>query len=181
MSLSSASLFANSLLHLSLTPPFVVGLYSKREFRDVATLSGLRGAETVSSTHLTHLFWPGIGDARFDVGNTKVKSIRNPRIKLAHRCNMMTIAGRKETTKRVTEIDLFYLYCIFEGMFVTRIAQSFGLLTNEMVSVLSREPTPHVYRKTSLVKMGVIMELHEGECCWPATREVVEEGEGDVE
>ncbi|GKA80330.1 hypothetical protein Tco_0786926 [Tanacetum coccineum] len=27
--------------------------------------------------------------------------------------------------------------------------------------------------------MGVIMELHEGECCWPATREVVEEGEGD--
>ncbi|GKC27229.1 hypothetical protein Tco_1034523 [Tanacetum coccineum] len=29
--------------------------------------------------------------------------------------------------------------------------------------------------------MGVIMELHEGECCWPATREVVEEGEGDDE
>ncbi|GJW48482.1 hypothetical protein Tco_0080128 [Tanacetum coccineum] len=25
------------------------------------------------------------------------------------------------------------------------------------------------------------MELHEGECCWPATREVVEEGVGDDE
>ncbi|GKE28236.1 hypothetical protein Tco_1443620 [Tanacetum coccineum] len=119
----------------------------------------------------------------------------------------MTITGRKETTNHVTEIDLFYLYCIFgegvifnipywlakylksirdksvifRGMFVTRIAQSFGLLTNEMVSVLNREPPPHVYRKTSLVKMGVIMELYEGECCWPATREVVEEGEGDDE
>ncbi|GKB13976.1 hypothetical protein Tco_0847899 [Tanacetum coccineum] len=67
------------------------------------------------------------------------------------------------------------------GMFVTKIAQSFGLLTNELASVLNRESPPHVYRKTSLVKMGVIMELYEGECCWPATREVVEEGEGDDE
>ncbi|GKD12244.1 hypothetical protein Tco_1196651 [Tanacetum coccineum] len=66
-------------------------------------------------------------------------------------------------------------------MFMTRIARSFGLLTNEMVSALNRKPLPHVYRKTSLVKMGVIMELHEGECCWPATREVVEEGEGEDE
>ncbi|GJW67948.1 hypothetical protein Tco_0122372 [Tanacetum coccineum] len=135
-----------------------VGLYSEGESRDVATLSGLRGAETVNSTRLTHLFWPSIGDSRLNVGNTKAKSIRNPRIKLAHRCITMTITGRKETTNRVTEIDLFYLYCIFGegvvcnipywlakylksvrdksvifgGMFVTRIARSFGLLTNEM-------------------------------------------------
>nr|GEZ43580.1 hypothetical protein [Tanacetum cinerariifolium] len=70
---------------------------------------------------------------------------------------------------------------IFEGMFVTRIARSFGLLTNEMVSVLNREPPSHVYRKTSLVKMGTIMELHEGECSWPATKRVVEESKGDDE
>ncbi|GKD81049.1 hypothetical protein Tco_1347888 [Tanacetum coccineum] len=70
----------------------------------------------------------------------------------------MTITGRKETTNRVTEIDLFYLYyifgegavcntpywfakylegvrdksVIFGGMFVTKIARSFGLLTKEM-------------------------------------------------
>nr|GEW44981.1 hypothetical protein [Tanacetum cinerariifolium] len=69
----------------------------------------------------------------------------------------------------------------FRGMFVTRIARSFGMLTNEMVSVLSREPPPHVYRKTSLVKMEVIMELYKGECCWPTTREVVKEGKGDDE
>ncbi|GJW15662.1 hypothetical protein Tco_0019795 [Tanacetum coccineum] len=132
---------------------------------------------------------------------------RNPRIKLAHQCITMTITGGKETTNRVTEIDLFYLYCIFgegvvcnipywlakylksvrdkivifRGMFVTNIARSFGLLTNELVSVLNREPPPSVYRKTSLIKIGVIMKLHEGECCWPATREVVGDGGGDDE
>nr|GEU57473.1 hypothetical protein [Tanacetum cinerariifolium] len=135
------------------------------------------------------LYSESIGDGGFNVGNTKAKSISNPRIKLVHRCITMTIAGRKETTNRVTKIDLFYLYCVFEegvicnipywlakylkivkdksiifkGMFVMRIARSFGLLTNEMVSVLIRKPPLHVYRKTSLVKMGVIMELYEGE------------------
>ncbi|GKA65194.1 hypothetical protein Tco_0764901 [Tanacetum coccineum] len=29
--------------------------------------------------------------------------------------------------------------------------------------------------------MGVIMELHEVECCWPATREVTGDGGGDYE
>ncbi|GJU57732.1 hypothetical protein Tco_1235498 [Tanacetum coccineum] len=184
-----------------------VGLYSERESRDVTILSGLRKVETVNSTYVTHLFWPSIVDDRFNMGNTKTKSIRDPRIKLAHRCITMTITSRKETTNRVTEIDLFYLYCIFregvicnipywlskylkgvrdmsvifEGMFVTKIARSFGLLTEEMVSVLNRKPPPHVYRKKSLVKMGVIMELHNGKCCWLVTRWVVKEDEGNDE
>ncbi|GKE47449.1 hypothetical protein Tco_1478707 [Tanacetum coccineum] len=205
---SSTSSSANSFPRLSLMLLLVVmNRYTRGESRDVATLSDLRGAKTVNFTRLTHLLWPSIGDGEFNMGNTKSKSIRNLRIKLAHRCIMMTITGRKQTTNRVTEIDLFYLYCIFKegvfcnipywlakylesvrdksvifkGMFMTRIAQSFGLLTNEMVSVLNRDPPPHVYRKTSLVKMGVIMELHEGECCWPNTREVMEEGEDDDE
>ncbi|GJT27493.1 hypothetical protein Tco_0907768 [Tanacetum coccineum] len=98
-------------------PPCRVGLYSEGESRDVATLSGLRNAEMVNATRLTHSFWPSIGDDMFNVGNTKAQSIRNPRIKLAHRCITMTITGRKETTNRVTKIDLFYLYCIFgEGV-----------------------------------------------------------------
>ncbi|GJT89328.1 hypothetical protein Tco_1071045 [Tanacetum coccineum] len=110
-----------------------VGLYSERESKDAATLS---------------LIW----------GTQKQKSFRDPRIKLADRCITMTITGRKETTNRVTEIDLFYLYCIlkegvvcnipywltkylkgikdksviFRGIFVTKIARSFGLLTEEM-------------------------------------------------
>ncbi|GJV04084.1 hypothetical protein Tco_1337653 [Tanacetum coccineum] len=160
-----------------------VGLYSERESRNPATLSGLRGAEMVNSTRLTHLFWPIIGDGGYNVGNTKAKSIRNLSIKLAHHCITMTISGRKETTNRVTEIDLFYLYCIFgeKGDVCNKDSLVLGLLTEEMVVVLNREPPPHVYRKTSLVKIGVIMELHEGECCWPATRGVVEEDEGDDE
>nr|GEU81240.1 hypothetical protein [Tanacetum cinerariifolium] len=59
-----------------------VGLYSEMESRDVATLSGLRREETVNSTHVTHSFWPSIGDGMFNVGNTKAQSIRNPGIKL---------------------------------------------------------------------------------------------------
>ncbi|GKC69882.1 hypothetical protein Tco_1115765 [Tanacetum coccineum] len=98
-----------------------VGLYSERESKDVATLSGLRRAETVNSNHLTYLFWPSIGDDKFNVGKTKAKSIRDPRIKLAHRCITMTITGKKETTNRVTKIDLFYLYCIFEERVVCNI------------------------------------------------------------
>ncbi|GKA47656.1 hypothetical protein Tco_0740539 [Tanacetum coccineum] len=140
-----------SLLELG----WIVGLYPKRESRDVVTLSKLRGALTVNSSRLNHLFWLSIGEGRYNVGNTKAKSIRNPRIRLAHCYITITITGRKETTHRVTEIDLFYLYCIFgegivcnipywlakylkrmrekgmifRGMFVAKIARSFGLLT----------------------------------------------------
>nr|GEU73110.1 retrotransposon Orf1 [Tanacetum cinerariifolium] len=97
-----------------------VGLYFEGESRDVATLYGLRNAETVNATRLTHSFWPSIDDGMFNVGNTKAQSLRNPRIKLSHRCITMSITGRKETTNRVTEIDLFYLYCILgNGLFVT--------------------------------------------------------------
>ncbi|GJZ55378.1 hypothetical protein Tco_0610571 [Tanacetum coccineum] len=86
--------------------------------------------------------------------------------------------GKEGNHHRVTEIDLFYLYCIFRdgivcnipywlakylksvreksvifrGMFVTMMARSFSLLTNEL-----------------------------GECFWLATREVAGEGGGDDE
>ncbi|GKC28302.1 hypothetical protein Tco_1035596 [Tanacetum coccineum] len=154
-----------------------VGLYSDRESRDVATLSGLRRAETVNSTHLTHLFWPNIGDDRFNVGNIKAKSIKDLRIKLAHRCITMTITGRKETTNHVTEIDLFYLYCMFgEGVF----CNIPYWLAKYLKGVRDKSVIFKGMRK-SLVKMGVIMDLYEGECCWPVTRGIVKEDEGDDE
>ncbi|GKE84188.1 retrotransposon ORF1 [Tanacetum coccineum] len=151
-------------------------------------------------------FWPTIEDGSFNIGNTKVKSIRDPNISLAHRCIATTIAGRKESTNRVTKIDLYYMYCIYTnevvcyipywlakylksvgdknlicgGMFVTKIAWSFGVLTGELMNALSVEPPPHVFKKNSLIAMEVIMELHNGGCCWHATREaeVKEEDEG---
>ncbi|GJX08256.1 hypothetical protein Tco_0196188 [Tanacetum coccineum] len=89
----------------------------ERKSRDNATLSGLSRAEIVKKNRLLMEFWPSIGDGGFNVGNIKVASIRNPRVKLAHRCIATTISGRKENTNRVTEIDLYYLYFIYtEGV-----------------------------------------------------------------
>ncbi|GJS13040.1 hypothetical protein Tco_0407512 [Tanacetum coccineum] len=180
-----------------------IGLYSERQSRKSATLSGLRKGVTVKANHLLMGFWPTIGDDGFNVGNTKVAAIRDPRVKLAHCCIATTITRRKESTHRVTEIDLFYLYCIYSdevvcnipywlakymvgmrekslicgGMFVT---QSYGLLTNEIMGALSVEPSPHVFIKKSLISMGVVMELHNGGCFWTVAREAVkEDDEGD--
>ncbi|GJU48344.1 reverse transcriptase domain-containing protein [Tanacetum coccineum] len=184
-----------------------VGLYTERRSRDNATLNGLSRAETVKANHLLMEFWPTIRDSGFNVGNTRVASIRDPRVKLAHRCIVTTIVRRKETTHRVTEIDLYYLYCIYTpefvcnisywfskylkgvrdenliygGMFVTRIARSFGLLTNEMRDALSIESPPYVFKKNSLIMMGVIMELQNRMCLWPATLAVEEEEEAEEE
>nr|GEV09703.1 ribonuclease H-like domain, reverse transcriptase, RNA-dependent DNA polymerase [Tanacetum cinerariifolium] len=137
----------------------------------------------------------------------RVKSIRDPKVRLAHRCIETTISGRKESTNRVIKIDLYYLYCIYtnevicnisywlakylksvgdknlicEGMLVTKIARSFGVLIGKLMNALSVKPTPHVFKKKSLIAMRVIMELHTEGCCWPTTREaeVKEEDEGD--
>nr|GEY79789.1 hypothetical protein [Tanacetum cinerariifolium] len=176
-----------------------------RKYRENATLSGLRNDNIVKEIHLLMEFWPTIGD--FNVGNTKVVTIRDPRVKLAHRCIVTTIAGRKETTHRVIEIDLYYLYCIYTlevacnipywlskylkgvrdknliygGMLVTKIAWSFGLLTNELRYTLSIEPPPHVFKKKSLIAMGVVMEHQNEMCVWPAPRAVKEEEEAEEE
>ncbi|GKC74093.1 hypothetical protein Tco_1119976, partial [Tanacetum coccineum] len=141
-----------------------VGLYTERKSRENATLSGLSRAKTVKVSHLLVEFWPSIGDGGFNVGKMKVASIRDPKVKLAHRCIATTTAGRKETTHRVTEIDLYYLYCIY---------------TKGMMDALSVEPLPHVFKKKSLIAMGVVMELHNGACFCPTTREVEEDDEAE--
>ncbi|GJS60061.1 hypothetical protein Tco_0654845 [Tanacetum coccineum] len=154
-SLFSASLLANSLP--SLMPPLIdMTLYTR------ASSLGWeewKGKFTFLSLDGELVYTPRGSPERYNVRNTKVKSIRNPRIRLAYSCLTMTITGRKETTHRVTKIDLFYLYCIFRdgivcnipywltkylksireksvifrGMFVIRMARSFSLLTNELV------------------------------------------------
>nr|GEU77382.1 hypothetical protein [Tanacetum cinerariifolium] len=66
-------------------------------------------------------------------------------------------------------------------MSVTRIARSFGLLTNELTDALSIEPSPHVFKQKSLIAIGVITELQNGMCVWPAPRAVKEEEEAEDE
>ncbi|GKE61050.1 hypothetical protein Tco_1511417 [Tanacetum coccineum] len=98
-----------------------IGLYSERQSRESATLSGLRKGVTVKANHLLLGFWPTFGDDGFNMGNAKVAAIRDPRVKLAHRYIATTIAGRKESTHRITEINLFYLYCIYSDEVVCNI------------------------------------------------------------
>ncbi|GKC83547.1 zinc finger, CCHC-type containing protein [Tanacetum coccineum] len=117
-----------------------IGLYTERKSRENATLSGLSRAETVKEIRLLMEFWPSIRDGGFNVGNTKVASIRDPKI-----------------------------------------ARTFGLLTNEMRDVLSVAPLPHVFKKKSLIAMGIIMELHNGVCVWPMTQTVEEGDEAEEE
>nr|GEY06947.1 hypothetical protein [Tanacetum cinerariifolium] len=119
-------------------------LYTERRSKDNATLNGLSRAETVKAHHLLMEFWLTIRDGGFNVGNIRVTSIKDPRVKLAYRCI------REERNHPHSHRDRYTL---------RRIARSFGLLTNEMRDALSIEPPPHVFKKKSLISMGVIMEL----------------------
>ncbi|GKG33828.1 hypothetical protein Tco_0433987, partial [Tanacetum coccineum] len=63
-------------------------------------------------------------------------------------------------------------------MLVTRIARSFGLLTNEWRSTLSVEPQPHVFKKKSLIVIGILMGLHGGMSVLPGAMAEEEEDDG---
>nr|GEW63737.1 zinc finger, CCHC-type [Tanacetum cinerariifolium] len=159
-----------------------VGLYIERKSKENATLSRLIRAETVKKIRLLMEFWPSIREGGFNVANIKVASIRDPKVKLAHRCIATTISCRKESTNRVTEIDLYYLYCIYTEGFVCNIPYWFAkFLTNEIRDALSVESLPYVFKKNSFIVIGVIMELHNEGCVWPATRAVEEDTEAEEE
>nr|GEV93809.1 hypothetical protein [Tanacetum cinerariifolium] len=130
-------------------------------------------------------------------------TLRDLRVRLAHHCIATTILGRKDSTHRITAIDLFFLYCIYAegvtcnipywlawylkgvkdknltcgGMFVTRIARFFGLLSNAMVEALSVEPRAYVFKKKSLIAMKVLSDLGRGVHCCLTTRQVGKEDE----
>nr|GEU38186.1 hypothetical protein [Tanacetum cinerariifolium] len=84
-----------------------VGLYSFEQSRLASTRSGFSKGETVKADHELLIFWPNIGDDEFVVGGMAVKKVRDPRVRLAHRCIAMTILGRKESTHRITVIASF--------------------------------------------------------------------------
>ncbi|GJV60756.1 hypothetical protein Tco_1466856 [Tanacetum coccineum] len=155
-----------------------VGLYSQGQSMEDATLSRLRDCNIVREDRLLMEFWPCIGNGVFNVGNTKVASIRDPRVKLAHRCIATTIAARKKQPIESPKL----IFIISTVSIPLRIARSFGLLTNEWRGALSVEPQPHVFKKKSLIAMGMIMKLYGGMCIWPrAMAEEEEDDEGDYE
>ncbi|GKE36535.1 hypothetical protein Tco_1459940, partial [Tanacetum coccineum] len=134
-----------------------VGLYSERESRMDETRRELNKRETVKTNIVTMGFWPTIGDGDFFV-----------RIRLVHHCIATTISGRKESTHRVTAMDLFFLYCIYGE----------GVTCNiPYWDALHVKPKAHVFKKRSLITMGVVMDIGGGTCCCSATRQVREEDE----
>ncbi|GJZ13715.1 hypothetical protein Tco_0548945 [Tanacetum coccineum] len=50
-----------------------------------------------------------------------------------------------------------------------------------MRDMLSVEPLLHVFKKKSLIAMGVIMELYNEVCVWPVIRVVEEDNEAEEE
>ncbi|GJR72215.1 hypothetical protein Tco_0084580 [Tanacetum coccineum] len=90
-----------------------IGLYSKAEGGENSTGFALQNAKTIKQGRLILEFWSTIVNGVFRVGKMVAKQIRDPRIRLAHRCIAMIISGRKDSTQRVTMIDLFYLYCVY--------------------------------------------------------------------
>nr|GEX38516.1 hypothetical protein [Tanacetum cinerariifolium] len=134
-------------------------------------------------------------------GGTSVKKVRDPRVRLGHQCISTTISGRKETTQRITTIDFFYLYCIYGegfvcnipfwlacyfrwirykdlicgGMCVTRLVRSFGILTKELMDILSVVPRAYTFKKKSLITMEIVIELDGGRCYWLVMRQVRKE------
>ncbi|GJW33852.1 hypothetical protein Tco_0053884 [Tanacetum coccineum] len=143
------------------------------------SLCRLRDCNTVREDRLLMESWPLIRNGMFNVGNTKVASIRDPRVKLANRCIATTIAARKETTYRITEIDLYYLYCIDTPEVACNIPY---WLAKYFKGMREKNLIYGGMLKKSLIAMGVVMELHGGVCVWPgAMAEEEEDDEADDE
>ncbi|GJR18099.1 putative reverse transcriptase domain-containing protein [Tanacetum coccineum] len=144
-----------------------VRLYSEEDSLDDHTRLSMQHTLAVKTEDDWRRFWPNIRDGEFVFRSTSVTKIWDPKVRLAHRCISTTILGHKESTQRIIAIDMFYLYCIYAegvvchipywlarylrrardmnvlcgGMFVTRIAWSFGFLSREMVDALCVEPS----------------------------------------
>ncbi|GJS11510.1 hypothetical protein Tco_0368306 [Tanacetum coccineum] len=140
-----------------------VGLYDEEVASHEDTVRTLRSVVTVRKKEYWRPFWPTIGNDRFIVGSTIVSSIRDPRVRLAHRCLTTTISVCGSSTHRITALDIFYLYCIY---FVGVVCNIPFWLARYLKKV------PRVFPKKSLILMGVVMELDGGNCVWPAIRGV---------
>ena len=151
-------------------------------------------------------FWPTIGDGS-NTPTTGASQIRDPRIRLTHRCLAYSLTGRHSSQHRVTTSDLFFLYTIHNpgiycnipywvaimlthgagtrgtdricgGMFVTKLARSYGILRPEILEYLSSTSCRTVKSK-SLRQMDIVTELAGGFWTWyvPGAKEDDDEDE----
>lgn len=173
-----------------------IGLYTREEAVDGGFMQRLLHGETLRSDMRCVTFWPTIRDGVY-TSTTGAASIRDPIVRLVHRCITYSLSGRHGTTHRVTASDLFYLYTIFSadvycnipfwvasylktsvgerdidkvygGMFVTRLARSYDLLTPPIMGYLSDCGSCRVVRAKSLRQMSIVMLQGNGTYVWYA-------------
>ena len=170
-----------------------LGLYDQHATTRAEFMERLQHGLTERDDLACAAFWPEIGEGDY-TPTTGASQIRDPRIRLTHRCISYSLTGRKSSQHRVTTSDLFFLYSIYTpgiylnipywvaimlthgagtrstdniygGMFVTRLARSYGILRPEVVDYLSSTRCRTVKSK-SLSQMGVVNELHRNHWIW---------------
>ena len=170
-----------------------LGLYEQHETIQAEFMERLQNGLTERDDLASVAFWPDIGDGDY-TPTTGASQIRDPRVRLTHRCITYSLTGRHSSHHRVTTSDLFFLYSIYTpgiylnipywvaimlthgagtkssdsiygGMFVTRLARSYGILRPEILGYLSSTGC-RIVKSKSLAQMGVVEELHRNHWIW---------------
>ena len=157
-------------------------------------MTRLAQGETMRNDLRCAMFWPTIGNGVY-ISTTVASQIRDPRVRLVHRCITYTLSGRHSSHHHVTSADLFYLYTIYSaeafcnipfwvanflnsgvveregdriygGMLVTRLARSYGILGHEIMRYLGSDSACRVVKVRSLKQMEVVMEMEDGTFIW---------------
>nr|GEX93851.1 hypothetical protein [Tanacetum cinerariifolium] len=108
-------------------------------------------------------YWIGISSAKDFLGTVPSYTfIKDPMLRLCHRLIAYSIAGRSQAPEKVTVTDLFYLRgaMISGGQYVARLAEHFGLLTEERLQGLTIiSPTLPIINMAELVRLQLCAEL----------------------
>ncbi|KAI3742694.1 hypothetical protein L1987_60387 [Smallanthus sonchifolius] len=87
-----------------------MGMYRHREItQPVFTKSQSEISEGEAS-----LFWGRIGSGPFDPHSQKSTKLKHPLHRYHHRCIVLTLGGRKDSTGVVSLRDLFHLHCLID-------------------------------------------------------------------
>ncbi|GKB51834.1 hypothetical protein Tco_0902587 [Tanacetum coccineum] len=103
----------------------------------------------------------GISSAGDFLGTTpSYTSIRDLILRLYHRLIACSIVGRSQAPEKVTVTDLFYLRGMDVGSFIARLAEHFGLLTEERLrGLIVIAPALPVIDMAELVRLQIYMKI----------------------
>ncbi|PWA76229.1 retrotransposon Orf1 [Artemisia annua] len=90
-----------------------VRLYSVEESHDLEFRVRLRHGMSMKSDMACLELWPTIMNGEFRTGYITAMSIRDPKVRLTHRCIGTSIVTRRDSMNRITMMDMFYLYTIY--------------------------------------------------------------------